>query len=86
MRYLTAVVLLAVTLTACGDDGPSKENQEAAGSFCADYMGLDKYDNPEGFDRCVDDVIPVLNCLDPSKSARTPWIPDDCKDGGYDPD
>jgi hypothetical protein len=43
-------------------------------------MGMDKYENPAGFDACVDDAALVADCLDEAaaKHHSSPWIPEGC--------
>jgi hypothetical protein len=80
----------ALGLSACGSESegpppPSAEDRQTSEEFCAGPMGLDKYGNPDGFAACVDDVIPVVDCLEPSRSGIRPWVPRDCDNGGYNP-
>lgn len=79
----------ALGLSGCGSEEgpppPSAEDRETAEEFCAGPMGLDEYGNPEGFAACVDDVIPVTDCLGPARSGMRPWVPRSCDYGGYNP-
>lgn len=84
MRALAALVLL-LALTACGGDGPSESDKKAAEDFCAREMLIDKYENPDGFDRCVEDAAKVTDCLDTPASTLNPWIPPNCDNNGYMP-
>jgi hypothetical protein len=86
MRKIGAALLLAAMLTGCS--GVSDEDRQKAEDFCAGEgdrvwdggMGIDRYENPEGFDRCVEDAAPVADCLDEAKGSGSlpPLIPESC--------
>lgn len=94
-RTALAVTLTTAVfgLTGCGgDDGPSQADRDKAEDFCGSHgvyatsgMHLDRYANPDGFASCVDDVSSVVDCLDVSAAAPSPWVPRDCDHDGYNP-
>lgn len=45
-RAAAAVVLLALTLTGCGDDGPDPANVDKAAAFFADSSGMKLWCGP----------------------------------------
>lgn len=91
MRALGPLAALLLVLTGCGGgDSPSDEDLRIAEDFCAgagEYllngMGIDKYENSEGYDRCVEDAAKVTECLDTPAAAATPWVPANCDNDGY---
>ena len=92
-KYAVAAVALTISLSACGGEpeGPSEKDLQYAQDFCGGEgefiwnggMGIDEYENTEGFDRCVEDAVKVVDCLGPSSKAMEPWIPPNCDNRGY---
>lgn len=90
---VSVCVVLVLLSSGCGDGGgPSDQDRQRAEDFCASEgqfdwgrgMSIDRYENPEGFDRCVDDAVKVVDCLDtPAKSGGDAWVPRNCDNDGY---
>lgn len=86
MRTFVAILASVIALTACS--GISDEDRSTAEDFCAGEgefgweggMGLSEYDDPEGFDRCVEDAAKVADCLDETiyTDSFEPALPESC--------
>lgn len=89
---LAVAIALMLALFGCGGDSYSAKDRQRAEDFCGSAghfdwgrgMGIDKYENPDGFDRCVSDAVKVADCLDtPAKSGVEAWVPESCDKDGY---